>query len=111
MLRDARSGLVVARTLEPAFDSHSRRRGLLGRSALPADHALIIAPCAVVHTFAMRFAIDIVVTSRDGTVLKVATGVGPRRVIGAWRGFSVIELAAGALAQSGIARGDRLEVG
>ena len=69
VLRNDRTGQVVAATLEPAFDSASRKRGLLGRDGLPSGYALIIAPSNMVHTFFMRFNIDILIASRDGKVV------------------------------------------
>jgi uncharacterized protein len=99
---------VVASALEPAFESAARRRGLLGRDGLAAGHAIVIAPCNVVHTFFMRFAIDILFVAKDGVVAKVATTVPAGRIVGTWRGFAVIEMAAGALAASGTRAGDRM---
>ena len=100
----------MAASLEPAFDSASRKRGLLGRDALPPGHALIIAPSNMVHTFFMRFPIDVVIAARDGTVLKVRVNVPARRLVGALRGFAVIEMAANEVPASGTSTGDRLVV-
>ena len=63
-LMNARTGLDVATTLEPAFESASRKRGLLGRDDLPVGHALVIAPSehgahvfhAVFHRHPLRVA-------------------------------------------------------
>jgi uncharacterized membrane protein (UPF0127 family) len=104
----ARDGSALATTVEPAFDSESRRRGLLGRDALDDRAALIIAPCQAVHTFSMRFPIDIVFVARDGLVVKLREDVRPGHMTGAWSAFAVIELAAGAIARAGLLRGDRL---
>ena len=105
-LRNQRTGLLVAAALEPAFDSASRKRGLLGRDGLPPGHAMVIAPCTVVHTFFMRFAIDVLIVTRRGVVVKAAAAVPARRLVGAWRGFAVFELAAGELALSDTRKGD-----
>ena len=107
-LRNVRTGLVVAATLEPAFDSTSRKRGLLGRDGLPESHALIIAPSNMVHTFFMRFPIDILIVSRSGLVVKAAPDVPARRIVGAWGGFAVVEMRAGSLAGSETRAGDTL---
>jgi uncharacterized protein len=109
-LLNARTGLPVATTLEGAFDSKTRKRGLLGRDSLPAGHALIIAPSNMVHTFFMRFPIDILIVRRDGHVVKVRQNVPARRLVGALRGFAVIEMAANELARSGTVAGDLLSV-
>ena len=109
-LRNTRSGLPVATEVETAFSSEDRRRGLLGRDGLSAGQALVIAPTNLVHTFAMRFAIDILFVARDGRVLKVREAVPPRRIAGSLRGFAVVELAAGESARSQTRMGDVIEV-
>lgn len=110
VLMNERTGKPVATTLEPAFDSASRKKGLLGRDSLSSGHALIIAPSNMVHTFFMRFPIDVLVVARDGRVLKARRSVPARRVVGAWRGFAVIELAAHELDRSETVAGDRVLV-
>jgi uncharacterized protein len=110
VLQNIRSGLPVATHIETAFSSADRKRGLLGRDGLPSGQALVIAPSNLVHTFAMRFPIDILFAARDGRVLKVSEAVPPRRIAGSLRGFAVVELAAGELARSGTRAGDVLEV-
>jgi uncharacterized protein len=108
-LTNTRHGRIVARTLLTAFDSKNRKKGLLGRDSLPEGSALIIAPCQAIHTFSMRFAIDVAFVAKDGLVLKVRQAVPPRR-IGALRAFAVIELPAGALEASDTKPGDRLQI-
>ncbi len=108
LLTIVRDGSPLATGLEVAFDSDSRRRGLLGRNSLAERTAMIIAPCQLVHTFAMRFSIDIVFVARTGVVVKVREDVRPRHIAGAWSAFAVIELPAGAIARSGLRRNDRL---
>jgi uncharacterized membrane protein (UPF0127 family) len=100
----------VATVLETALDSAARNRGLLGRDSLSPDHALIIAPGSLVHTFGMRFRIDILFVARDGRVLKVSHEVPARRIAGALGSFAVVELAGGELKSSDTQPGDILEV-
>ena len=109
-LTNARHGRIVARTLLTAFDSKSRKKGLLGRDSLPEGSALIIAPCQGIHTFSMRFAIDVAFVAKDGRVLKVRQAVPPRRIVVSLRAFAVIELPAGALEASDTKRGDLLQI-
>jgi uncharacterized protein len=106
------TGRTLAHTLHGAFDSASRKSGLLGRDAWPAGEALVIAPCQAVHTVGMQFPIDVLFARRDGTVNKVRTAVRPWRMTGAWRAFAVIEMAAGTLEACGCAvgPGDRVHV-
>jgi uncharacterized membrane protein (UPF0127 family) len=100
----------LASRLEGAFDSKSRNQGLLGRDGLAPGTALVIAPSNAVHTFAMRFPIDLVFANRDGVVVKTKLAVPKSRIAIALNGFAVIELAAGAIARCGVRVGDRLTV-
>src|SRR4030088_896304 len=51
---------VLADCVEVADHGASRRKGLLGRNGLPAGEGLWIVPCESVHTFGMKFPIDLV---------------------------------------------------
>ena len=109
-LENTRNGRLLAERLEPAFDSETRRKGLMGREGLPPGSGLVIAPSNSVHTFFMRFPIDVVFVRRDGEVVKVRHAVQPWRVTGALGAFAVIELPAGTAATAELGPGDRLAV-
>jgi uncharacterized protein len=108
VLENVRTQRIVADRLLTAFDSRSRRQGLLGRDGLPDGSALIIAPSNAVHTFFMRFPIDILFVRRDGGVIKARSAVRPWRIAASLRAFAVIELPAGSLDESNTTTGDRL---
>jgi uncharacterized membrane protein (UPF0127 family) len=109
-LLNLRDGGVVASRVELAVDSESRRRGLLGRDVFDEGAALVIAPCSAVHTFFMRFAIDVVFVSRDGRVRKTYAAVPARRIAFSLGAFAVIELPAGTLARAAAMPGDVLQI-
>ena len=58
----------------------ARLLGLAFVRELPPGHALLIPRCRSVHTFGMRFAIDVVFLDERGRVIRVARAVPPRRV-------------------------------
>jgi uncharacterized protein len=103
-----RTGACLAARVDVAGDSASRRRGLLGRDHFDPGSAILIAPCQGVHTFGMRFPIDIVAIARDGSVIKIRAHVPSRRIVMAWSAFAIIELPAGEADRSGLRVGDRL---
>jgi uncharacterized protein len=109
-LMNERTGACLADQLLTAFDSAARKKGLLGRDSLAPAAAMIIAPCSAIHTFFMRFPIDVAFVARDGRVVKVCASVRPWRLAVAFGAFAAIEMPAGACAQSNLARGDRLSV-
>lgn len=114
---DRRAGLYVAgreepvaTVLEAAFDSATRNRGLLGRASLDPGHVLVIAPTSAIHTFGMRFPIDVIYCARDGRIVKVRPNVKPARISIGLGAFAVLEMAAGAIARHGLHVGTALEV-
>ena len=111
VLRNQRTGAVVATDLEAAFERETRNKGLLGRTGLPDGRALVIAPCNSVHTFFMKFTIDVFFVARDGTVRKISRGLRPWRIALSPKSFAVIEMADGAATRAGVTPGDQLLVG
>jgi uncharacterized membrane protein (UPF0127 family) len=105
-----RTGRTVATDLLTAFDSASRNTGLLRHTSLDPQTALFIAPCNSIHTFFMKFSIDVAFMSKDGCVIKLRTHIPPWRLAMSLRAHSVIEFAAGVLDQVDLRTGDRLSL-
>ena len=110
VLRNQRNDTVIATRLEPAFDSASRRKGLLGRTMFDEGSALIIAPCSSIHTFFMHMAIDVVFVSRSGEILKTYSSLRAWRIAVAPGAFAAIELPSGTLSRSDTRRGDPISL-
>ncbi|MBA3716888.1 MAG: DUF192 domain-containing protein [Actinobacteria bacterium] len=106
-LRDERGGVICARCTI-ADTSLSRLRGLLGRDELEPDEGLLLTPESSVHTFFMRFPIDVVFLEADLTVLAVREHVRPWRTAGHRGSRSVLELSAGTCKRRRLRPGDRL---
>jgi uncharacterized membrane protein (UPF0127 family) len=107
-VRNLRTQSIVACCVEVADRGPARTRGLLGRQSLGEGEGLWIVPCEAVHTFGMRFAIDLVFLDRRNIVRKVRSSVPPGRLSGCLRARSVLELAAGTLQNTSIHPGDTL---
>ena len=88
----------------------ARMRGLLGRRELPPGEGVLLRPAASVHTWFMRFPIDVVFLDRELRVLKVVPQLAPWRVASGRGARAVLELAAGECERRGIRPGDRLVV-
>jgi uncharacterized membrane protein (UPF0127 family) len=109
-LRNVVTGRLIAHTIIPAFESATRRKGLLGCDSLADGAAMIIAPTNAIHTFGMRFPIDVVFVRRNGEVVKIRERVMPWRVAIAHLAYAVIELPAGTVAHSQLKVGDVVAV-
>ena len=103
-------GAVVASKVLKAEDYESRSRGLLGRDSMEAGEGLWIVPCPMIHTFFMKFAIDVLFLDRGQRVVRVMEGLKPWR-LSPWvlRARSVLEVPGGTLRGS-VKNGDQLEI-
>jgi len=107
-LVNQRTDEALAERVEVAVTRRDRRKGLLGRTGLDASSALILAPCAAIHTMFMRFDIDAVFVDDDGRAVKVVRELGPWRIALDPTAHAVVELPAGSLREREVNIGDRL---
>ncbi len=82
-------------TLLEARAVRARLLGLALLPAVPADVALLIPRCSSVHTFCMRFELDVVFLDASGQVLRIARDVAPRRLLRQRGASCVLETAPG----------------
>jgi uncharacterized membrane protein (UPF0127 family) len=86
----------------------SRAKGLLGRNGI--DGALLLRPARSVHSFGMRFPIDVAFCDADLYVLDIVALRPHRMTLPRWRARAVIEAEAGAFDRWGVHVGDQVEV-
>ncbi|WP_037841881.1 DUF192 domain-containing protein [Streptomyces sp. NRRL F-5126] len=94
--------------VEIAASYRTRRRGLLGRNGV--DGALLLTPCGSVHTFGMRFAIDVAYLDRHLRVLRTQTLRPGRMPLPRLRARHVLEAEAGAMAGWGLRAGATVRI-
>lgn len=110
-LVNAQTKQTLIPRLEVAASWWACMRGLLGREGLAADEALWIRDSGSIHTFFMKFTIDLVFLDRNLVVTKTVEKVEPFRFVWkGWRSSSVIELQAGFLEKNPVRVGDKLHV-
>jgi uncharacterized membrane protein (UPF0127 family) len=110
VVRNQTRNTILADAAELADTSEKRRTGLLKHDLLDPGHGLWIVPCESVHSFFMKFAIDLVYLDRNKRVRKVRHRMVPWRVSACLSAHSILELPAGAVAASGTEAGDQLEM-
>ncbi len=96
--------------MDIADTSAKRRVGLLKHQGLEAGTGLWILPCESVHTFFMKFAIDLVYLDRKKKVRKVRNAVPAWRMSACLTAHSILELPAGTAARTGTQAGDQLSI-
>jgi uncharacterized membrane protein (UPF0127 family) len=102
---------TLAEKAQIANTFFSRGKGLLGRSGLTEGQGLVITNCSSVHTFFMRFKIDIVFLGRNNRVVGLAKSLAPARLAGyPLKARLAVELPAGILAKTNTQKGDEIVV-
>lgn len=102
---------VIGDRIEVADTFWTRLVGLLGRNRLDTGCGLLIRPSSGVHTFGMRFPIDVVALDRNLRVVSVWQNLRPWRTTTVkWKTHAVLELPGGHLQTRPVNKGDQLEI-
>ena len=105
------SGKVLAEVLILADTLLARMRGLLGKNALVSGEGLWIKPCKGVHTFGMRFPIDVLFLDRQLRVIAVSKSMPPNRLTRIhFKAASVLELPSGTAELTATVTGDMISI-
>lgn len=112
-VRNITSKTLIGTQIELANTAYARRVGLLKHKCLEIGHGLLIPgrkwlPLMAIHTFGMKFPIDVLFLDKDSTVMRSCT-MPPNRIELAWGARMVLETAIGTIEQSRTQRGDVIE--
>ena len=108
-VRNQSRNTVLGDRVGVADTSATRRTGLLKHSRLEPGEGLWIAPSEAVHTFGMKFPIDVLFLDKKRKVLKIRSEMVRSRMAICWRAHSVLELPSGTAAAMQTVVGDQLE--
>ncbi len=102
---------ILAENMEHADTALSRMRGLLGRDAMLKGSALLIKPCKGVHTFGMKFPIDVIFLDRENKVLAIRKNLKPNALTRIFiKAASVLELPVNTIDSTNTETGDRIGI-
>lgn len=95
------TGQVIAEKVEQADTFGRRLKGLMFRKSLPDGHALHLKPCQSIHTFFMRFPIDVIYLNEANRIVSFEENIPVGKVCKPIRGArSVIELPVGRISET-----------
>jgi uncharacterized membrane protein (UPF0127 family) len=86
----------------------ARMRGLMGRSELELGAGILLEPAPSIHTFFMRFPIDVVFLDADRRVLRVVEAMPPWRAVVCRGARAALELPAHEAGRRRVRVGERL---
>jgi len=103
------TGAVLAENALVADNFSARLKGLLGKDSLPSGEALVLKPCYCVHTFFMRFSIDVIFVSHQNKVIQCFSELKPFRITPIYFSSALaIEFPPGTIASTATCPGDTL---
>jgi len=109
MITVERTGGLIAEEVFVAESFSKRLMGLMFRGKMSPLTALVIRPCNSIHTFFMRFPIDVLFVSKDSEVVAILHGIKPWRLSKIYLNSRfVVELPEGSALRSGIRVGDKI---
>lgn len=109
-MRNQTRNAVLGDAVDVADTSAKRRVGLLKHERLEPGTGLWITPCESVHTFFMKFPIDLVYLDKKKRVRKVRSAVPAWRLSACLSAHSILELPAGTVERTGTQAGDELAI-
>jgi uncharacterized membrane protein (UPF0127 family) len=95
--------------IEVADTYQTRTTGLLNRSRIESGEGLWIKPAFSIHTFGMKFPIDVIFLDAYGKVIGLSPELPPGRTVRNAAASSVLEVPAGTIAATGTRVGDELK--
>ena len=110
-IRNVTKGTILAEKAKIASSFWARTKGLLGRDSLPKGEGLVIVPCSAIHTFFMRFPIDVIFVNKKGIIVALKNSLKKGRYFSSnFRGYFVIELPENNLKDGPTNVGDEIRV-
>ena len=109
-VRNLTKNTLLADRADIADTSATRNKGLLKHTGLAEGEGLWIVPCEGVHSFFMKFAIDVVFINKKRVVTKLRPNMVKSRIAFSVRAHSTLELPLGTIQKSQTAVGDQLDL-
>ncbi|WP_297388337.1 DUF192 domain-containing protein [Acidiferrobacter sp.] len=103
-----RRGFQALGPVKVADGPWSRGLGLVGRKIWAQDQALLLIPCRAIHTFGMRFGIDVVFVDRQGVITALYAHMAPWRWVREKNAYATLEWVAGAIHRHRLKVGEQL---
>ena len=109
--RNIRNGEVLSSNVDVAENFFKRMKGLLGQSKMEKGKSLWIKPCMSIHTFFMKFPIDVIFLNKRNYVVATIKSLKPNRLTRLYpKAVSVLELPAGTIEATETVIGDEIEI-
>ncbi len=100
---------IVGINIVMAQTFFTRLKGLMFHKSLKAGEGLLLRPCNMIHTFGMRFPLDVVFLSEEYEVLEIIENIKPNKMAPMIKEAVItLELPVGTVKNASIHKGDQL---
>lgn len=103
------NGKVIISELQIADGWIKKMVGLLNKTGISENEGLLLVDCCGIHTFFMRFEIDVFILSKNKKIMKIYEGLKPYKITDYIYNSDVLETKAGLADKYKIKVGDVLE--
>ena len=104
------SNQVVSTNIKQAYSFISRLKGLMFTKELNAACGLHMKPCRSIHTFFMKYSIDVLYLDKENRVIAIEEKLSPGKVGSYYPGAdSAVELPSGAVEKTGVKAGHKVK--
>jgi len=101
---------MISETVITANTFFKRLKGLMFTKELPDENALHIMPCNEIHTFHMKYSIDVLYLDRNNVILAIDEDIKPWKIgKRVKKAVSVVELPSGRAKKTGVEVGQTVE--
>ncbi len=108
-MRISNGKFIISENVTVADRFLTRLKGWLGKKSLETNEVLLIVPCSSVHTFGMKFKIDVVFLDESNLILHMIESMKPNRISSiVFRAKKVLELPEGQISRSQLRLSDHL---
>ena len=109
--RNIKNGAELSSNVDVADNLFKRMKGLLGQREMGKGESLWIKPCMSIHTFFMKFSIDVIFLNRKNEVVVTIENLKPNRMTRLYpKAVSVLELPTGIIEATSTVVGDKIEI-
>lgn len=99
---------LIAEKINLADNFSSRLVGLLGKLSIEEDEGLLLYPCASIHTYFMKFPVDVAFLNHEKEIIAIKENLMPKNTFAVKGAVYVLELKAGFLKKKNISLRDKL---
>ncbi|MDD3296784.1 MAG: DUF192 domain-containing protein [Candidatus Omnitrophica bacterium] len=109
-IKDKVSGKIISRQARVADNFYRRFMGLMFRNAIREEEALIFYHAPSIHTFFMKFPIDVVFLNKNMKVIRIAKSLRPWKAVTCLGSYVALEFAADTASRCHIKEGDTIDI-